>query len=216
MTVTVAIVNQKGGTGKTTLATNLGRHIQRAGLKVLIADSDPQGTARDWRQASEIEDMPAVVGVDRPLALERDLAEVAQSFDWIVIDGAANLKNQALTVSAIKAADVILIPVQPSAADIWASADLVEIIQARQSATGGKPRAAFVVCRQITGTRLAMDINEALAKYGLPIFQTRTAQRVVYVEALSLGSSVLDIEPTGPAAKEITALFQELKEFIVS
>jgi hypothetical protein len=112
MTVTVAIVNQKGGTGKTTLATNVARGLQLEGSRVLLVDSDPQGTARDWRQASEIDNMLSVVGVDRPLSLERDLPDIAQAFDWIVIDGAANLKNQALTVNAVKVADVVLIPVQ--------------------------------------------------------------------------------------------------------
>jgi chromosome partitioning protein len=214
MAITLAIVNQKGGTGKTTLATNLARALQRAGERVLLADSDPQGTARDWRQAADQEDMPPVVGVDRPASLERDLSGVAPSFEWIVIDGAANLKNQVLTVSALKAADVVLIPVQPSAADIWGSADLVELIQARQAATGGKPRAAFVVSRQITGTRLAAEVSNALGKYGLPIFAGRTTQRVVYAEALSMGSSVLDLEPTGLAAQEITALLQELRSFV--
>lgn len=213
MAITVAMVNQKGGTGKTTLATNLARALQRAGERVLLADSDPQGTARDWRQAADKEEMPPVVGVDRPASLERDLTEVAPSFDWIVIDGAANLKNQILTVSALKAADVVLIPVQPSAADIWGSADLIELIQARQAATGGKPRAAFVVSRQITGTRLAAEVNNALRRYGLPIFESRTTQRVIYVEALSTGSSVLDLEPAGLAAKEISALLEELRRF---
>src|ERR671917_1246964 len=150
MSITIAIVNQKGGTGKTTLATNVARGLQLEGSRVLLVDSDPQGTARDWRQASEIDNMLSVVGVDRPLSLERDLPDITQVFDWIVIDGAANLKNQALTVNAVKVADVVLIPVQPSAADIWGSSDLVELIQARQAVTEGKPQAAFVVSRQIT------------------------------------------------------------------
>jgi chromosome partitioning protein len=214
MSITITIVNQKGGTGKTTLATNVARGLQLEGSRVLLVDSDPQGTARDWRQASEIDNMLSVVGVDRPLSLERDLPDIAQTFDWIVIDGAANLKNQALTVNAVKVADVVLIPVQPSAADIWGSSDLVELIQARQTVTEGKPQAAFVVSRQITGTRLSADVGGALADYRLPVFKGRTSQRIIYVEALSAGASVLDLDPHGLAAQEINTILEELGRFV--
>lgn len=209
----IAILNPKGGSGKSTLATNVARGLQLldAGREVLLVDSDPQGTARDWRDAQgEGSDLPTVVGVDRP-TLHREVPRVARSFDYIVIDGAARL--QEMSVSAIKCADVVLIPVQPSAADIWAAVDLVELVTARQGITDGRPRSAFVVSRQIVGTRLASDAQAALADFGLPIFTARTSQRVAFAEALSKGVSVLDHEPEGKAAQEIRDIVNELVAF---
>jgi len=85
----------------------------------MLVDSDPQGSARDW--AAVREDQPVtVVGIDRP-TIERDLKNIARK-DFVVIDGAPQAAD--LAVSAIKAASFVLIPVQPSPYDIWATADL--------------------------------------------------------------------------------------------
>lgn len=210
MTQVIALANQKGGVGKTTITVNLARAMQLAGQRVLIVDSDPQGSARDWFQASQNHghDMPAVVGVDRPV-LEQSIQKLRGSFDAILIDGAAKIQD--MTISAIKAADVVLIPVQPSALDIWAAESLIELIKARQAVTDGKPRAAFLVSRQIGGTRLAHDANAALTELGLPILTGRTTQRVIYAECISTGSTVLDLEPNGAAAGEIDAILRELR-----
>ena len=211
--IVIAVLSPKGGVGKSTLAMNIARGLQLldGAHEVLIIDGDPQGTARDWRDAQgEDSDLPTVVGVDRP-TLHREVPRVARSFDYIIIDGAAKL--QEMSVSALKCADVVLIPVQPSAADIWASADLVDLISARQSVTDGRPRAAFVVSRQIVGTRLAGEARGAVEEYGLPVFEGRTSQRVAYTEALSQGLTVLDTEPRGKAAGEIRAIVNELVLF---
>ncbi len=210
MTQVIAVANQKGGVGKTTVTVNLARAMQLAGQRVLIVDSDPQGSARDWSQASQNHgyDMPVVVGVDRPV-LEQSVQKLRGSFDVILIDGAAKLQD--MSISAIKAADLVLIPVQPSVLDIWAAGDLVELIKARQSVTEGRPRALFLVSRQIGGTRLAQDANAALAALGLPVLAGRTTQRVLYAECISTGSTVLDLEPNGAAASEITAILAEIQ-----
>ena len=211
MTQVIALINQKGGVGKTTLTLNLARAMQRTGRRVLIVDSDPQGSARDWFQASQNHgyDMPGVVGVDRPV-LEQSIKQLRDAFDVILIDGAAKLQD--MTVSALKAADLVLIPVQPSALDIWAAEDLVELIKARRSVTEGRPQAAFLVSRQIGGTRLAADANAALAALGLPVLHGRTTQRVIYAESISTGASVLDLEPSGAAAHEIMTLLKEIEQ----
>ena len=156
-------------------------------------------------------DLPAVFGVDRP-TLEMDIPKVAHAFEVIVIDGAAKMTKMA--VSAIKASDLIVIPVQPSAADLWAVSDLMDMIEARQQLTDGKPKAVFAINRQILGTRLASGVEEVLRSYGVPVLEARTSQRVAYSEAMAVGLTVLDYEPEGKAAEEIKNLYRELKGYL--
>lgn len=205
----IAVLNQKGGSGKTTIATHIARALQLDSADVLLVDSDPQGSARDW--AAVQEDQPlTVVGIDRP-TIDRDLRNVARK-DFVVIDGAPQAAD--LAVSAIKAADFVLIPVQPSPYDIWATAELVELVKQRIEVTDGKLQAAFVVSRAIKGTRIGAEVAEALAGYGLPILAARVTQRVIYPGTAAIGTTVLDSEPDGDAAIEIRALAAEIKSHL--
>lgn len=206
----IAVLNQKGGSGKTTIATHLARALQLDGADVLLVDSDPQGSARDW--AAVREDQPlTVVGIDRP-TIDRDLKNVARK-DFVVIDGAPQAAD--LAVSAIKAADFVLIPVQPSPYDIWATADLVELVKQRIEVTDGRLQAAFVVSRAIKGTKIGAEVAEALAGYGLPVLESRITQRVVYPGTAANGTTVMEAEPTGDAAAEVRALAAELKHKLI-
>ena len=206
----IAVLNQKGGSGKTTIATHLARALQIDGADVLLVDSDPQGSARDW--AAVREDQPlTVVGIDRP-TIDRDIKNLVRK-DFVIIDGAPQAAD--LAVSAIKAASFVLIPVQPSPYDIWATADLVELVKQRIEVTDGKLQAAFVVSRAIKGTRIGSEIAEALAGYGLPILESRITQRVSYPSTAAAGTTVMDTEPAGDAAAEVRALAAELKQKLI-
>ena len=119
----ISVLNQKGGSGKTTIATHLARAIQLKGFSVLLVDSDPQGSSRDWAAVNPENPVP-VVGIDRP-TIERDLKRIADK-DYVIIDGAPQAAD--LAISAIKASDIIIIPVQPSPYDIWATSDLVGVV----------------------------------------------------------------------------------------
>ncbi|MBU2752408.1 ParA family partition ATPase [Acidithiobacillus thiooxidans] len=208
--IVIAVLNQKGGSGKTTIATHLARALQIDGADVLLVDSDPQGSARDW--AAVREDQPlTVVGIDRP-TIERDIKNIARK-DFVVIDGAPQAAD--LAVSAIKAASFVLIPVQPSPYDIWATADLVELVKQRIEVTDGKLRAAFVVSRAIKGTRIGSEVAEALVGYDLPILESRITQRVSYPSTAAAGTTVMDTEPTGDAAAEVRALAAEVKQKLI-
>ncbi|CVF64007.1 peptide transporter [Pseudomonas lundensis] len=206
----IAVLNQKGGSGKTTIATHLARALQLAGADVLLVDSDPQGSARDW--AAVREDQPlTVVGIDRP-TIDRDVKAIGRR-DFVVIDGAPQAAD--LAVSAIKAADFVLIPVQPSPYDIWATADLVELVKQRIEVTDGRLQAAFVVSRAIKGTRIGGEVAEALAGYELPILESRITQRVSYPGTAAAGTTVLESEPEGDAAREVQALAAEIKSKLI-
>ena len=206
----IAVLHQKGGSGKTTIATHLARALQLDGASVLLVDSDPQGSARDW--AAVQDDNPVtVVGIDRP-TIDRDLKAIGHK-DFVVIDGAPQAAD--LAVSAIKAASFILIPVQPSPYDIWATADLVELVKQRIEVTDGKLQAAFVVSRAIKGTRIGGEVADALAGYALPILDARITQRVSYPGTAAAGTTVLESEPDGDAAAEVRALAAEIKQKLI-
>lgn len=206
----IAVLNQKGGAGKTTIATHLARALQLGGADVLLVDSDPQGSARDWAAVREDQPVP-VVGIDRP-TIERDLRSVASGKDFVVIDGAPQAAD--LAVSAIKAAHFILIPVQPSPYDIWATADLVDLVKQRIEVTDGKLQAAFVVSRAIKGTKIGAEVAEALSGYGLPVLNSRITQRVSYPGTAAVGTTVSDAEPNGEAAREVIELANEIKRML--
>lgn len=210
MTKTIAVLNQKGGAGKTTIATNLAHALILGGAKVLLVDADPQGSLRDWNEVNGGELMP-VVGLDRE-TLAKDLQAVSKGYDYAVIDGAPQIAK--LSAAAVKIADLVLIPVQHSPYDIWACADLIDIIQARRDVSNGRPAAAFVVSRLIQKTRLASQIADALSDYQIPMLEACTTQRVVYPSSASEGKTVFQAEPDGPAAKEIMKITKEVLEVL--
>lgn len=200
----ISVLNQKGGAGKTTIATHLARALQLKGHSVLLVDSDPQGSARDWAAVRDDQEVP-VVGIDRP-TIERDLKGLANK-DFVVIDGAPQAHD--LAVSAIKASNLILIPVQPSPYDVWATAALVDLVKQRIEITDGALKAAFVVSRAIKGTKLGSEVISALEDYGLPVLDTKITQRVIFPSSAGVGLTAMDQDPSGEAAAEISALADE-------
>jgi chromosome partitioning protein len=148
--------------------------------------------------------------MDRP-TLDKDLKALnPDGSKWIVIDGAP--RSEVMTASAIRAADMVIIPVQPSPYDVWAASDLVNLVKSRQQIADGKPKAAFIISRAIKRTKLSGEVSEALAEFDIPVFQSSTSQRQTYPTAAAQGLTPSDIEPDGEAAREVRSILAEIQE----
>lgn len=204
----IALLNQKGGVGKTTLSVHLATTLAN-GPKVLLVDADPQGSALDWSAQRENEGAPArfpVIGLPKE-TLHRELAPISLDYEWVVIDGPPRINK--IARSAIVASDFVIIPVQPSPFDIWAAEDVEEIID---ECAAIKPNllTRFLINRLILNTTLGNEVQQELAKRPFPTFQTAIRNRQEYAKAARKGLTALETEPHGPAAEEIRAWMAEI------
>ena len=199
----IGVLNQKGGVGKTTIAVNLAATFAKDGLRVLLVDADPQGSALAWSSAREAEPLFPVIGMAKP-TLHRDLPEVAKNYDVVLIDGAPRVNE--LGRAAIMASDLVLIPVQPSPYDVWAATETVQLIREAQTF---RPdiKSAFVINRKITNTAIGRDVTAALAQFeDVPVLEASLTQRVIYAESAGQGLAVIEVNESSEGAREILRL----------
>lgn len=209
----IALLNQKGGAGKTTLATHLAGELAMAGSRVTLLDADPQGSALDWAQRrlqNGQERLYGVFGLARD-SLHQEAPQIALEADYVVIDGPPRVA--ALARSALLAADLVLIPVQPSAYDVWASHEMVTLI-AEARVFRPQLRAAFVINRRVVGTVIGREARAALADQPFAPLQTEVSQRIVFADSVAAGWLACEAAPKCAAAREIAALAQAVQEML--
>ena len=204
----LSLLNEKGGAGKSTVAISLACALHRQGRRVVLIDADPQGTTRDWREASpEDADLPPVVVLDRPELLLSSMKTI--NADIVIIDTPA--KAEKMSANVVRISDIAIIPVQPSAADVWASAAAVKLIQSKRD-VGGNIEAAFVATRVSSTTNLSKEILKGdWNDYGIEMLKQAISNRVSYAQALSDGVSVYQTRD-GQAKAEIDLIVKELEE----
>ena len=207
----LAVLNQKGGAGKTVLSTNLAVAFQRSGARVVLIDSDFQGSTLLWRALAP-EDYPEVIHATTPDAIEKALEEAVSRREATVtiIDGAAQVQQPMAT--AVASATHVLVPVTPSALDMWAAGPLLEVARLRRQR--GSLRLGLVINQFEQRTNISQNMAQTLLEVApdVPVIPTRVAKRVAYREAVSRGLSVLDLPRARRAAEEIISMATDILE----
>lgn len=185
---TILVANPKGGSGKTTIATNLAGYFATRGRRVLLLDLDRQQTALQWLARRPYK-LPLIRGLD---ARKKQAAE--GNIEWRIIDSPAGMHGDKLS-DAVKRADWVIVPVQPSAFDIGATNDFLEVLRAEKAIRKQRAFVAMVGMRVDMRTRAAAVLAKFMQDADLPILgYLRDAQP--YRLAAEKGASLFDITPS--------------------
>ncbi len=204
----IAIANQKGGTGKTTLTVNLAAGFHRRGATVLL-DADPQGSAAHWARLGEAgDDLPPVRSVDAE-TVGAGVARAARASRYVLVDCPPHLQSAALQ-RVMGAVDLVLIPVLPSPLDLWASVGMTAAVQ--DARRGNSRLRAYLVLNQIDRRNaLSGAMREALAEFEVPALANGMTRRAAFRSAALEGRSVYGLGSRGAnAARDVEAIIEEV------
>ena len=194
---TIAILSQKGGAGKTTVALHLAVAAVQDHLNTLVVDLDPQASAAKWGDRRQAE-LPVVVSSHASrLASVLDNAR-ANDGQLAILDTAPH--SDSIAVQAARAADLILVPCRPAILDLEAIASTLDLVR-----TVGKPALALLNAIAPVGTEAA-EAAEAIAGLGAEVCPVRLVSRVAFSRALITGLTAQEFEQDGKAAREIQSL----------
>ncbi len=196
---TIAIISQKGGAGKTTLALHLAAAGQEAGRVALVVDTDPQATASQWA-AWRQDAPPEVIDSPPPRLAAKVAAAQAQGAELIVIDTPPHADSAAR--AAVEVADLVLIPCRPSAFDLAAIQTTAKLVQLLR-----KPAYVVFTAGSPNAPRVYEEAGELVAGYGTPACPLTVPDRAAYRHASAEGRTVMESDPGGKAAEDIRKLY---------
>ena len=201
------ISQQKGGTGKTTLAAHLAICWSALdGKSVAILDTDPQGSLGEWLETRERCLGEEGTGLGFRTAsgwgARREARSLARDFDVVIIDTPPKAETE--VKPALEAADLVVVPLQPTPMDLWATEPILSL------AAGEKSDAILVLNRVPARAKLTGEMQAALSEFSVPTARASLGNRVVYASSIGAGKTALELEPRGKASDEVRALAKEL------
>lgn len=206
MSKVITIAQQKGGAGKTTLAAHIAVALSQKGNRVAVIDIDPQGSLTHWHKIREERFGEGYTGLTFTAVsgwrVGGEVTRLRRQSDYVIIDSPPHTETEAR--SAIRSADIIVIPVQPSPTDLWATKATLEL------ARHEKIPVRVVLNRVAANSRLAQTIAAELPE----LTKTTLGNRVLFAAALMEGRCATEVEPASAAAQEIKALVKEITNLI--
>lgn len=204
----IAVINQKGGVGKTTISINLAAGFAQR-LPTLLIDLDPQGTASAWASVASrplpmrVSHMPTGFDANRPVA-DGDQPEV------VIVDCPPTLDSDTV-IQVLRSVDQVLIPVLPSPLDLWSSLRLAESVEEAQRVSG-KLQARLLINQLEPRSALSSAMEGALREFSIPSLSTAVRRRAVYRSTAMEGLTVFQVGTNGaPARAEFNAIIDEVR-----
>lgn len=196
----IAIISQKGGAGKTTLAIHLAAAAEEAGRVALVIDADPQATASTWASWRK-ETPPAVIDSAPPRLAAKIEQAKAQGAQFIVIDTPPHADSAASR--AVEVADLVLVPCRPSAFDLAAVQTTARLVTMMR-----KPAFIVFTAGAPNAPRVYEDAGELVSGFGLPPCPVVIPDRAAYRHATAEGKTVMELESNGRAAQDIRNVYK--------
>jgi chromosome partitioning protein len=206
----IALINQKGGCGKSTTAVHFAYWLAtKQKKKVLLVDADAQQSSSAW--LSGMEQKVSYKVVQTPDELLDQIPDLARDYELIIVDGPASLAES--TRAILFRADLAIVPVQPTGVDLRSASDAVRLIKQAQSVRGGQPAAAVFLSRAVKGTKLKQEAIELLSKTPeVTMLKTVVHQKQAIADTSGQSATVWDLSspPAKESAREYERLFKEI------